>query len=294
MSRYTTRERITSTTYFGVNYAGIDNFNNYTGYTYDEVLDLYFAQARFYDPQTKGFTQEDPIKDGLNWYSYVANNPVNFIDSWGLAGYIFYDADDYKGTAEGYQKVLMDYYDLKKEDVILISVSEMDDLVNGWNAMGANGVSIDAVIMIIHANPEMLGVGGKGNNESLLYYDQFDALDSKNVGSLILMSCNAGHLDYSDHNIASQFAKKINGGSVIACDGEPQTSASKWLSSWTKIGTKKSDSFKFWRDGSNSNSTRGHQGWIIYQQGEDGKVTVSESQGKSLSIKQMLKILSKR
>ena len=70
--------------YFGVNYAGIDNFNNYTGYTYDEVLDLYFAQARFYDPQTKGFTQEDPIKDGLNWYSYVANNPVNRIDPWGL------------------------------------------------------------------------------------------------------------------------------------------------------------------------------------------------------------------
>ena len=71
-------------TYFGVNYAGIDNFNNYTGYTYDEVLELYFAQNRFYDPQTKGFTQEDPIKDGLNWYSYVSNNPLVFVDPWGL------------------------------------------------------------------------------------------------------------------------------------------------------------------------------------------------------------------
>ena len=30
-----------------------------------------------------GFTQEDPIKDGLNWYSYVANNPVMFVDPWG-------------------------------------------------------------------------------------------------------------------------------------------------------------------------------------------------------------------
>jgi RHS repeat-associated core domain len=71
-------------TYFGVNYAGIDNVNNYTGYTYDEVLDLYFAQNRFYDPQTKGFTQEDPIKDGLNWYSYVSNNPLVNVDPWGL------------------------------------------------------------------------------------------------------------------------------------------------------------------------------------------------------------------
>jgi len=48
------------------------------------VLELYFAQNRFYDPQTKGFTQEDPIKDGLNWYSYVSNNPLNRTDSFGL------------------------------------------------------------------------------------------------------------------------------------------------------------------------------------------------------------------
>ena len=79
-------------TYFGVNYAGIDNFNNYTGYTYDEVLELYFAQARFYDPQTKGFTQEDPIKDGLNWYSYVSNNPLVNVDPWGL--YYIYQRND--------------------------------------------------------------------------------------------------------------------------------------------------------------------------------------------------------
>ena len=60
-----------------------------------EVLNLYFAQARFYDPQTKGFTQEDPIKDGLNWYSYVENNPIMCIDPWGLkAGDIFSSMDD--------------------------------------------------------------------------------------------------------------------------------------------------------------------------------------------------------
>ena len=30
------------------------------------------------------FTQEDPAKDGLNWYAYCGNNPVNFVDPWGL------------------------------------------------------------------------------------------------------------------------------------------------------------------------------------------------------------------
>jgi hypothetical protein len=107
------------------------------------------------------------------------------------------------------------------------------------------------------------------------------------------MSCNAGHLDYSDYNIATQFAKKTRGGPVMACDGEPQVSKSKFISCWTKISTKKSDGFKTWRNQLDPNSNREHQGWIIYQQRADVKVFVSESQGKSLSIKQMLEILSK-
>ena len=28
---------------------------------------------------------EDPIRDGENWFAYVGNNPVNFIDPWGLS-----------------------------------------------------------------------------------------------------------------------------------------------------------------------------------------------------------------
>jgi uncharacterized protein RhaS with RHS repeats len=32
----------------------------------------------------KRFTTVDPIRDGSNWYAYVNNNPINFIDPWGL------------------------------------------------------------------------------------------------------------------------------------------------------------------------------------------------------------------
>lgn len=66
------------------NFAGIDNLNNFTGYTYDETLGLYFAQNRFYNAETHRFTQEDPVKDGENWYVYCANNPGIFSDFWGL------------------------------------------------------------------------------------------------------------------------------------------------------------------------------------------------------------------
>ena len=70
---------------FNVNKSGVSNLNNYTGYTYDDVLGIYYAQNRFYDASTKRFIQEDPIKDGMNWYAYVGNNPVNKIDPTGLA-----------------------------------------------------------------------------------------------------------------------------------------------------------------------------------------------------------------
>jgi len=37
------------------NFAGIKNLNNYTGYTYDCILDIYFAQNRFYSADTRQF-----------------------------------------------------------------------------------------------------------------------------------------------------------------------------------------------------------------------------------------------
>ena len=72
-----------------LNFAGIDNISNFTGYSWDETLGLYFAQNRFYDAENHRFTQEDPINDGTNWYIYCENNSGTNVDAWGLsvAGY---------------------------------------------------------------------------------------------------------------------------------------------------------------------------------------------------------------
>jgi hypothetical protein len=51
---------------------------------------------RFYDPVTRRFTQEDPLKDGANWYAYVYDNPLRYVDPSGLY-YIRYERDAVTG-----------------------------------------------------------------------------------------------------------------------------------------------------------------------------------------------------
>ncbi|MFH1668293.1 MAG: RHS repeat-associated core domain-containing protein [Candidatus Woesearchaeota archaeon] len=46
--------------------------------------DLSYYGARYYDSDTGKFTQADPIKDGRNWYTYAANNPLKYVDPNGL------------------------------------------------------------------------------------------------------------------------------------------------------------------------------------------------------------------
>ena len=56
----------------------------YCGEYYDAETQNIYLRNRYYDPATGRFITEDPIGDGLNWYVYCGNNPVIFIDPWGL------------------------------------------------------------------------------------------------------------------------------------------------------------------------------------------------------------------
>ncbi|MBI3805079.1 MAG: HNH endonuclease [Nitrospirae bacterium] len=58
----------------------------YTGREPDETGLIYY-RGRYYDPSIGRFTQRDPIglSGGVNPYTYVKNNPINFTDPWGLS-----------------------------------------------------------------------------------------------------------------------------------------------------------------------------------------------------------------
>ena len=55
-------------------------FATFTGHIYDTTLDVYFAEARFYDAANRQWLAMDPVKDGLNWYRYTDDNPTTYFD----------------------------------------------------------------------------------------------------------------------------------------------------------------------------------------------------------------------
>ncbi|MBQ4553751.1 MAG: RHS repeat-associated core domain-containing protein [Spirochaetaceae bacterium] len=56
----------------------------YLGKSYNADTELYDYGFRDYSPKIARFSTVDPIRDGRNWYSYVVNDPVNYVDLWGL------------------------------------------------------------------------------------------------------------------------------------------------------------------------------------------------------------------
>ena len=76
---------------FGSPYRRTGSFQNsesldfgYLGKSYNAATGLYDYGFRDYSPGAARFTTLDPVRDGRNWYAYVLNDPVNFVDLWGL------------------------------------------------------------------------------------------------------------------------------------------------------------------------------------------------------------------
>ncbi|MCI8485337.1 MAG: hypothetical protein HFH41_13515, partial [Lachnospiraceae bacterium] len=86
------------------------NAYRYCQENYDVETGLYYLRARYYDPELGRFLTEDPAQDGLNWFVYCGNNPVMFVDPWGLNIHV-------SGTDEQMEKFLK-YTQLDTDDWI--------------------------------------------------------------------------------------------------------------------------------------------------------------------------------
>ena len=70
------------------NGTGIDNPLRFAGQYHDRETGLFYNLNRYYDPTMKRYLTQDPLKlaAGLNFYLYVAANPVLSSDPLGLKG----------------------------------------------------------------------------------------------------------------------------------------------------------------------------------------------------------------
>ena len=64
----------------------VDNPFRFPGQYYDQETGLHYNYFRYYNPQTGRYITPDPIglEGGINLFVYVAGNPVNLTDPWGL------------------------------------------------------------------------------------------------------------------------------------------------------------------------------------------------------------------
>jgi RHS repeat-associated protein len=73
----------------------------YTGKPYDAATGLYNYGYRDYAPEAARFTTVDPVRDGANWFAYVNNDPVNWIDPWGLEQNTYTGSSAFWGGSDG-------------------------------------------------------------------------------------------------------------------------------------------------------------------------------------------------
>ena len=72
----------------------------YLGKPYDPISTLYNYGFRDYSPSAARFTTSDPLRDGPNWFTYCRNDPINFVDLWGL----FYYRKNGQKTSDSYKR----------------------------------------------------------------------------------------------------------------------------------------------------------------------------------------------
>ena len=127
----------------------------YCGEYFDKETGTYYLRARYYSPGTGRFTQEDPLRNGLNLYVYCINCPLMYSDPSGL---VEVPLRDYASTYPG---AIVEWDDKSKTATVTYNGVSLE--VKSTSLNNRNGrIYVDDSIFV-----NAFGVG----NERLVIYE---------------------------------------------------------------------------------------------------------------------------
>jgi RHS repeat-associated protein len=145
-----------------------NNTLKFTGREQDTETGLYYYRARYYDPITGRFLSEDPIRSGINFYTYCGNNPVNCRDPSGLRWYT--GAGTVTNNTEGDITVTGDTYGGADGSVIIPSGQSYNFNYSWLNAIGnailGSGMNAFKGVLV---DPDFVNIPGVGDTKITPY-----------------------------------------------------------------------------------------------------------------------------
>ncbi len=227
-----------------------ENPFRYCGEYYDTETGWVYLRNRYYNPETGRFISEDPARDGSNWYTYCKNNPVTFVDPWGLSSIIFV-SNEMREQAKIRQEIYKNRYNTS---CYIVSVGNAKEFAQQWNTWFSDYLineEIDAIEIISHGGAAgaigknsngtayatgFLYFGQDPNNERLFARDTNDMnitdaaitwlnpISSK-VNEVNINGCNSANPDV--YNVVYGLMQKVDSYNYVGFDGgatwNPQT-----------------------------------------------------------------------
>ena len=179
----------------------------YLGKQNDPTSRLYNYGYRDYKPQAARFTTVDPIRDGTNWFAYVNNDPVNFVDLWGLSNYTE------NGQKSSSRNKKTEVYVLRDNDGLCDSFNSIrmifkDGVCVYVDQVGANcsednyeeGISFTEPDGIYYYTSQGLYDNGDGTYDSESYHNVLrHKTDDPNIPEEIREAINSNPGDFLEH-----------------------------------------------------------------------------------------------